>query len=424
MRMNLDLTLQNIILGLAVATGIKYIIYLLSSRFYQLNRNKYLSYSAGLSKEDIERKIKVTVIVPTWNEEVGIVTSIKSLLKSTYNNLEIIVVNDGSTDKTDAIIKDFMQHSLKKLCPPGKTFKYFVKKNGGKGSTINYAIGKSSGDVVVTMDADTVFDTEAIFNVSKYFMHPGLDAAVGNVKIANSRNLIGIIQQIEYIVGFYFKRTHSVFNSEYIIGGAFGAFRRRCFEKYGLFDESNKTEDIEFSTRLQMHGCNIVYVEEAIAYTEGPDSLDGLSKQRLRWKKGRLDTFIKHRSLFFGKSRGRKKFLTHFLLPTTLFYEFELIFEPLLTLYGVYYLYRTANFYPLLVWVMFTGVIYVIAFVFGSKKNSKIAFTFLPLYFVFSYVLTFVEVLAMYKSLKLLLSRRDVVWQKWDRKGIPFNLDR
>lgn len=416
--MSVDILLQNIILGLAVITGVKYVIYIISSQFYRLNRHKYLSYSAKLSKKEIERRIKVSVIVPAWNEEVGILTSIRSLLSSTYNNLEILVVNDGSTDNTDQVVHDFVKHSLKKLSTPGKVFKYYVKENGGKGSAINYGIRKSTGDVIVTMDADTAFEDEAIYNVAKYFIHPDLDAAVGNVKIANSRNLLGIIQQIEYIVGFYFKRTHSVFNSEYIIGGAFGVFRRSCFEKYGMFDEDNKTEDIEYSTRLQAHGCSIVYIEEAIAYTEGPDTLQGLGKQRLRWKKGRLDTFIKHRSLFFGQSRGKKKFLTHFLLPTTLFYEFELIFEPLLTLYGVYYLYKTTNFYPLLSWVIFTGIIYFIAFAFGSKRNSKIAFIFLPLYFIFSYVLTFVEVSAMYKSLKLLLSGEDVVWQRWERRGI------
>ena len=416
--MNPDLILQNIIFGLALFTGFKYVLYLITSQFYHFNRNKYLRFSVNLSKDEIEKRIKITVIVPAWNEEVGILTSVKSLLKSTYKNLEIIVVNDGSIDETDKVVKNFMAHDLGSRLSPGKEFKYFAKKNGGKGSAINFGIGKSTGDVIVTMDADTMFDPDALYNVAKYFTHPELDAAVGNVKIANSRNLLNIIQQIEYIVGFYFKRTHSVFNSEYIIGGAFGAYRRNCFERYGLLDEDNKTEDIEYSTRLQANDCNIVYIEEAIAYTEGPDTLHGLRKQRLRWKKGRLDTFIKHRSLFFKKSRRGNKFLTHFLLPITLFYEFELIFEPVLTVYGIYYLYRTGNFYPLLAWVVFTGIIYFIAFTFGSKKNSKTAFFFVPSYFLLSYVLTFVEVIAMYKSMKLLFARQDVVWQRWNRKGI------
>ena len=96
--------------------------------------------------------------------------------------------------------------------------------------------------------------------------------------------------------------------------------------------------------------------------------------------------------------------MQHF--PVTLFYEFELLFEPLLTVL-------------LLTWVVFTGAIYFIAFMFGSKQNSKVALLFVPSYFLLSYILTFVEVNAMYKSLQLLFVRKDIVWQRWDRKGIP-----
>lgn len=404
-------------IGLSVLTAFKYVLYVVSSRFYHKNREKYLRPSKNLSKSDIEKRIKVSVIVPAWNEEVGIVNSMKSLLQSTYRNLEIIIVNDGSTDQTEKVVNEFIQNSLQDYLESGKSLYYFYKENGGKGSAINYGIERSTGDIIVTMDADSMFEPDAIYHVAKYFIHPDLDAAVGNVKIGKPRNLIGIIQQIEYIIGFYFKRTHSVFNSEYIIGGAFGIFRRSCFEKYGMFDEVNKTEDIEYSTRLQTHSCNILFIEEAIAFTEGPDTLNGLEKQRLRWKKGRLDTFIKHRFLFFKNSR-QNKFLTHFLLPITLFYEFELIFEPILTFYGIYYLYTTGNYYPFMMWIFFTGVIYFIAFAFGSKKNSMTALIFMPTYFLLSYILTYVEVTAMYKSLKLLLSGRDVVWQRWDRKGL------
>jgi cellulose synthase/poly-beta-1,6-N-acetylglucosamine synthase-like glycosyltransferase len=339
------------------------------------------------------------------------------LINATYNNLEIVVVNDGSTDNTDFLVRDFIDHEFKTIST-SKTITYIHKSNGGKGSALNAGIKNSNGDIIVTMDADTIFENDAIFNAVKYFYKTDLDAAVGNVKIANSRSLIGIIQQIEYTVGFYFKRTHSVFNSEYIIGGAFGIFRRNVFDKYGYFDEQIKTEDIELSTRLQSHGCKILYIENAIAYTEGPAAIRDLMKQRLRWKKGRLDTFLKHRDLFFSAKNQHSKFLTFYLLPITLFYEFELLFEPILTFFGVYYLLTTGNYLPILIWIAFTGFIYVFTFLFGSKKNSKLAFVFLPTYFFLSYVLTFVEVYAMYSSIRLLLKREDVVWQNWQRKGL------
>ncbi|EKD95387.1 MAG: glycosyl transferase family 2 [uncultured bacterium] len=183
-------------------------------------------------------------------------------------------------------------------------------------------------------------------------------------------------------------------------------------------DERIKTEDIEYSTRLQAKGCKIFFLEDAIAYTEGPVTVKDLMKQRLRWKKGRLDTFIKHKYLFLSSKKEHNKFLTYYLLPITLFYEIELLFEPIFTLYGIYYLIDTGNLKPMFIWIIFTGFIYAFTFLFGSKKNSKKAFVFTPTYFFLSYVLTFVEVYAMYKSLRMLSKKQDVVWQTWQRRGL------
>lgn len=405
------------ILILAGITASKYSLYIAASLFFRIRSNKYLSAAKHTPKSKIESQLKVSVIVPAWNEAVGILDCIRSLINTSYSNLEIVVVNDGSTDNTDQVVKNFLKNQFKKTNTT-KTLRYFSKPNGGKGSALNYGIKHSTGDIIITLDADTIFDSEAIYHAARYFYRTDLDAAVGNVKIANSRSLLGIIQQIEYTVGFYFKRTHSVFNSEYIIGGAFGIFRRNVFEKYGYFDERIKTEDIELSTRLQSQGCQILYIEDAIAYTEGPVAIRDLMKQRLRWKKGRLDTFIKHKGLFFSSKKEHSKFLTFYLLPITLFYEIELLLEPFFTAFGVYYLLTTGNYKPVVIWMIFTGLIYVFTFVFGSKKNSKIAFAFLPSYFFLSYILTFVEVYAMYKSLRLFLKKQDVVWQNWHRKGV------
>lgn len=407
----------NVIFILAAITASKYTLYLLTSIFYHYRNRRYLKHSSGVSVSDIERELRVSVIIPAWNESVGIIHCIRSLLRTSYTNLEIIVVNDGSTDSTDQVIRDFITHDFPGLSS-GKSLKYLVKPNGGKGSALNEGIRHSSGNLIVTMDADTVFEVDAISNAVRYFYHTDLDAAVGNVKIANSKSLLGIIQQIEYTIGFYFKRTHSVFNSEYIIGGAFGIFRRDVFDRFGYFDEVIKTEDIELSTRLQSRGCNILFIESAIAYTEGPDAVRDLMKQRLRWKKGRLDTFIKHRDLFLSAKKHHNKFLTFYLLPITLFYEIELLFEPVFTFFGLYYLLTTGNYRPILMWIIFTWAIYVFAFLFGSRHNSRIAFMFLPVYFLLSYILAFVEVYAMYTSLRLLFSRQDVVWQRWQRRGL------
>lgn len=411
-------TLITMILVLSVITASKYLLYIFSSPLYRLSKKKLLKDSKNMTDEEIQNATKISVVVPAWNEEVGIIQAITSLLTSHYDNLEVIVVNDGSTDSTHEVVQQFIKEGIDGLTNKKKKFKYFLKENGGKGSALNYGIKKASGDVIVTMDADTVFEKDALITVARYFQNKDIDAAVGNVKVANSKNIIGIIQQIEYTVGFYFKRTHSFFNSEYIIGGAFGVFRRETFEENGFFNVDIKTEDIELSTRLQNNGCKIIYIEDAIAYTEGPVTFSGLLKQRLRWKKGRLDTFILHKNLFFSKDSKHNKFLTHYLLPITLFYEIELLLEPFITIFGVYYLYATHDFRALVLWMLFTTSINVITFIFGSRKNSKLAFLFIPFYFLLSYILTVIEIYAMYESVRLIIVKKDVVWQKWDRKGI------
>lgn len=288
--------LRNIGFIFATLMLVKYYLFLIISPLYtvkeKIRRNK-LEKSGKLSTY----KPLVSIIIPAWNEEVGVVKSVKSILNNNYENVEIVVVNDGSSDDTDIVIRNF----LKSLDNNQRNkIKYFSKENGGKGTALNYGINQSVGEIVVTMDADSVFDSNAISNLVEYFADPKIDGVVGNVKVSNNKTLIGYIQQLEYLFGFYYKRTHAVLNAEYIFGGACAAFRRKnTFDKYGLFDTQNKTEDIEMSMRLKFNGVTSTYAENVICYTEGASEIFGLLNQRLRWKKGRFDTFIKYRRMFF-----------------------------------------------------------------------------------------------------------------------------
>ena len=407
-----------LLLVIFIITMSRNIIYIFFGPFYSFSKARLNSKNNKYTREEIEKLIKISVIVPAWNEEVGVINTIKSLLSSDYNNLEILLIDDGSTDNTRSVVSNFIKNKVNNHIDTDKTIKLYSKENGGKGSAINFGIKKSSGNLIVTMDADSVFEKHALFNAARYFTDKNIDAAVGNVKVGNPNTFLGLIQQLEYMVGFYFKRTHAIFNSEYIISGAFGLFRRDVFDKYGYFHEINKTEDIEFSTRLQSKGCKIAFIEDAIAFTEAPSSLVSLMKQRLRWKKGRLDAFYIHRNLFFSRDKKHSKFLTHYLLPITIIYELELIIEPVVIILGIIYLVSTQNFFGLILWIIFTGLMHGMAFMFGVNRNSKKAFLVLPIYFLLSYVIIFIEIYAMYASIKLFLQKKDIKWQTWDRKGI------
>lgn len=400
-------------------TVFRYFIYLVISPLYAFQEYKLTKGFRKISKRQIEKNTRVSVIVPAWNEEVGIVTSIQSLLRNNYKNLEIIVVNDGSKDGTDFVVKTFYEKKIKNRDFKGKRFIYINKqKNKGKGSAINSGIKRSTGDVIITMDADTKFEKDAIYTVAKYFQNPGIDAAVGNVKLVNSKSLLGLIQQVEYTFGFYFKRTHSVLNSEYIIGGAFGIFRRVIFKRCGYFDEKNKTEDIEFSTRIKNEGLRTIFIEDAIAYTEGPSTIKGLLNQRLRWKKGRMDTFLRYKELFLSTNKKHNKFLSWIMFPIALIGDIELIFFPLITPYIFLYTFRSQNFEYWIAWVVFLSVSIMLSFLFGSKKNGWKGFLIIPFFYLAAYFLVITEICAIWGSIRLYIKKADITWQTWNRKGV------
>lgn len=415
--------IKAIILTLIVAFSwisyLRYIVYLLIAPFYTIKQCSYHKISQPLLKSKIERSLKVSVIIPAWNEGVGIISSIRSLLNNTYKNIEIIVVNDGSQDDTESIIKQFMRKELPLIYRIKNKFKYLChKQNQGKGKALNSGIKHSTGDIIITVDGDTKLHKNAIENIVRHFIDPSVEAVVGNVKIANSKTMLGLLQQIEYTLVFYFKRVHSVMDSIFIVGGAFGAFRRNVFNRFGYFDECSKTEDIEFSTRLKWHGCKIVFAEDAIAYTEGPSTFMGLIKQRLRWKKGLIDTFIKYHDIFFSFNRKHNIFLSWVLLPYSLFGDIQLIFELILLPCILYYTIIYRLYYLWFGWTFFLVFTLIIIYLFGSKKNNRSNLLLSPLYYVLSLILFASEIYAIIGTIKLHIMNKDIVWQNWNRRGV------
>jgi poly-beta-1,6-N-acetyl-D-glucosamine synthase len=414
-------TMRTLITFLAFFILIKYFMYLILAPFYIVQKE--------LRKLKIRIKVKrgqlpdeytplVSVIIPAWNEEVGVLTTVKSVLANTYNNIEIIVVNDGSTDGTDAKMLSFIE-AFDSKAYGGKKVKYYLKKNGGKGSALNFGIKKANGEIVMTMDADSAHHPNAVANLIAYFRDPGVDAVVGNVKVRNVRNVVGLIQQYEYIFGFYFKRVNSVFNAEYIFGGACAAFRKATtFDVLGYFDTVNKTEDIEYSMRLKLHGLKSVYAEDVITYTEGAADLPGLYNQRLRWKKGRLDTFIKYRRLFWSLDKKHSKFLSWVVLPYAVIGELQMVLEPIFFTAIWTYTLVSGDYLSVGISSLFIMFTYIAAFGFGDRESNILNVLLFPFTWFMFYILTVVEFMALLRSLELMHTNQDVVWQSWARKGI------
>lgn len=362
---------------------------------------------------------KVSVLIPAWNEEVGILHTVLSVLKSTYRNMEIVVINDGSTDGTHRKMTEFLQ-KYRSLPKEGQLpIIYKHKENGGKASAFNCGLKRASGDIIITIDSDSAVDSRAIENMVKPFRDEAVMSVAGNVKIGNRSKVIGLVQQLEYLYGFYFKKADSLMNSVYIVGGAAAAYRRTVFAKLGVFDEEIITEDIEMSTRIQDAGMKIEYAPDAVVYTEGPADFQGLARQRLRWKYGRLLTFSKYRQLFFSLRRKHSPLLTWFILPFAAFSESVLFFEPALILIFYSYMFATHDFFPLIAGAVVISLVVFLQVLTDTKRRENLNLLLLaPVAWCLFYFVDFVEYQALLRSIWKLIKKQQVVWQKWTREGV------
>jgi biofilm PGA synthesis N-glycosyltransferase PgaC len=351
---------------------------------------------------------RVSVIVPAYNEEVGIVRTLESLAASDYDNLEVVVINDGSKDGTEKRVLDFI--AANEQARTGKTFVYHDKQNGGKGRAINTGIQLSSGEIIVTIDADSI--------VAR-FRDPEVMCVSGNITVGNTGNIPGLVQYFEYLFSFYLKKMDSLLNTIYVVGGAAAAYRREVFKSLGLFAEDCITEDIDLSMRIQDAGMKIEFAADAIVYTEGASDFGSLLKQRLRWKRGRIDAYWKFRHLFFSRAPRHNKLFSCVLLPLGLFSEVELLFD--LAILTVYMLHAIVTQNPS---GILTGIV-VLAFVFSllftspfKRDRARAHVPYITVAWLLFYIAITVEFIALIRSLSGFLRKRKLEWQSWERKGV------
>ena len=417
----LFVAIRNIVYIFVVAMWFKYFLFLIISPFYPVQEHfRYLRATAKRVKAGFSKDYepKVSVIIPAWNEEVGVLSTINSVVENGYDNLEVVVVNDGSTDNSDKKIKEYIKKLEKKDRSKKGIVNYIYQENGGKGVALNTGITASSGDIVLTMDADSAIIPGGLKNLVKYYRDPEIMCVVGNVRVGNNTSIIGLIQFLEYYFGFYFKRAYAMMGAEYIFGGACASFRRSVFDTIGLFDTENKTEDIEMSMRCRYVGYKCTYAEDVITYTEGASSIMGLVNQRIRWKKGRFDTFWKYRSMFFSPDDRHNAFLSFFVLPYAMLSELQLLFEPIAISVLIGYSIVSTDYLSLAIGLFFIFMIYLVTtFFHGTKPDLKIILYF-PFTWTLFYILIWIEFLSLYKSITMSLKGDDIVWQKWDRQGV------
>jgi cellulose synthase/poly-beta-1,6-N-acetylglucosamine synthase-like glycosyltransferase len=245
----------------------------------------------------------VTIIIPCYNEEIVIADSIRSVENIDYPNLEILVVDDGSTDNT-------FENALG--AAKNRKIRVITKENGGKADSLNLGIEQSLGDYVFCMDADSLLDPQ-VLNVSlPYFMRDSeLGAIAGSVKIGNTHSILTRFQNLEYVIGLNFhKKAQSAMNVVSIVPGPVGLFKKSVLLEVGGYDPGTYAEDCDLTLKILMAGYHINYCPNMYAITEAPESFQQLCIQRYRWSRGTIQAIMKN----FGQVFSRKSFSLRNLL--------------------------------------------------------------------------------------------------------------
>jgi len=306
----------------------------------------WFSYLSHLDDDnpDERRLPLVTVLVPAYNEGAVIQGSIRSLLKLDYPQYEIIVIDDGSSDDT---YRKAMAYEGER----GRAVVRVIRKpNGGKALALNTGIQNASGEFILCMDGDSTLHPATLRMAVRHLVdNPAVGAVAGSVKVVNRTNMLASLQALEYIEGLNMVRAaQGFFRLVNIIPGPIGIFRRAAVEGVGCYDHDTFAEDCDLTLKLLIAKWQIKYEPKAIAYTEAPEQLLDLLKQRYRWTRGILQAIKKHKRALVDPRMG-------FGISFTLWYMiFEGIMWPSMNVFAhVLFVFVAAKYgaaLPLVLW--------------------------------------------------------------------------
>ncbi len=242
-----------------------------------------------------EYQPEVSILIPSYNEEAVIVDTVRAALASNYPKLEILVVDDGSADRTAEFVRANFGRD--------RRVRLLLQSNGGKPSALNHALSEAIGEIVVSIDADTIVDPDAVPRLVRHFAEPSVGAVAGNVKVINRNRWITRWQALEYITSQNLeKRAFDLLNCIPVVPGAVGAWRTDLLRSNDGFSGDTVAEDTDLTLTIRRNGWKILYDETAIGRTEVPETVDALVRQRFRWTFGTLQAVWKHRDTA-GKPR-------------------------------------------------------------------------------------------------------------------------
>jgi peptidoglycan-N-acetylglucosamine deacetylase len=348
----------------------------------------------------------VSVVIAAYNEEKVICKTIDSILSSDYPSFEVLVIDDGSKDNTAGIVQEtYANHPLVRL---------IKKANGGKSSAVNLGFKEAKGEIVVALDADTLIADNAISLLVNHFKNENVAAVSGNVKVGNKRNLLTNWQHIEYVTGFNLeRRAFAALNCITVVPGAIGAWRKTAVEEAGYFKEDTLAEDTDITLTLLRHGKKIEFEEKAYAFTEVPEDIKSLAKQRYRWVYGTLQCLWKHREALFNKKHNS---LGYIGLPNM--WLFQYIYQTISPIADILFIMALFSTHPgkaVIGFILFYLLDFITSlYAFRLEKESPKPLVSLFLQrILYKQLMTYVVIKSIFSAIKGVT----VGWNKLKRKG-------
>jgi cellulose synthase/poly-beta-1,6-N-acetylglucosamine synthase-like glycosyltransferase len=358
---------------------------------------------------DITPSDIVTIIIPAYNEEDVIVPSLGGVIHQTYPFIEVLVVDDGSKDRTYELAKNF------EFDEGDRSLKVLSKVNGGKSKALNYGIERAKGNLICVVDADSKLDPNAIELLVKHFHDPQIAAVAGSISVVNTDTFITKLQALEYIQGLNMvKNAQAYIKLVNIIPGPLGMFRKDAMKKVGYYSHDTFAEDCDLTLSLIAHGYKIEFEADAVAHTEAPENLLDLLKQRYRWTRGILQAIKKNKSFLWHPIKNPSiSFVMWYML-------FESVFWPFMQIWGDLFMITLAvtsgaSQFLVFWWIMFTvldvaGAIYCLLIT--REKLSLAAYSII-------YRLAFITVINIAKIFATIEEWFNIKmsWGKLERKG-------
>lgn len=384
-------------------------LYILAANIQDI-RNFKKSARSRIKKPKTIRPL-VSIIIPAYNEALGIEACLDSIVTNTYKRVEVIVHNDNSSDATSHIVTQY-----KKRHPHFNLRIVNRRTQVGKAHGVNYCAKKyATGKLIMTLDADCLLAKDTIKNAVQYFVDPTIVGVAANVRVVGKDTVLGLLQKFEHMIGYRSKHFYSLSNCEFIVGGVASTYRRETLQAVKYYDTDTQTEDIGLSMKIVAEGNTnerIIYADDVIAMTGGVQTLKALIKQRYRWKLGMLQNLMKYRYLAWNRDPKYSRSLTMYRVPLAFLSEVLLLLEPFILLYLVYIsiLFQTL--------VLFGGAyvtltLYVLWTVWPDRhltnsQKARLSLYAPIMYFIF-YIMNLVQITAIVQVLikpKVLLGKK------------------